>query len=86
MQSFTTEQVIEFATYATPASLVVQANGGSVQVDVLLDTDSDTWINHDTYDADGIYKIEANGLTIRFTPADGAVFAVVRPAAARVTG
>lgn len=79
MQSFSTTETFSVPYWAPPATLIVDANGGSVQVEVLLDTQTDTWIVHETYTADGAQKVEANGLTLRITPAGGAAYALVIP-------
>lgn len=79
MNSFTTSQTFEMPYWAEAATLIVQANGGQVAVEVLLDEQYDTWITYATYAADGVHKVDANGVTFRVTPSGGAVAAVVHP-------
>lgn len=75
---FTGTQVFEVPHDALPSTLIVDAGTGTVVLDVQIDTDADEWINHDTYTADGIQKVEANGCTVRITCTGDAAAAFVR--------
>nr|WP_272905808.1 hypothetical protein [Pseudomonas petrae] len=54
-------------------TLVMQANGGSVAVQVKLGT---AWVTSDTLWTDGAYQLNIPPATVRFVPASGAAFEV----------
>lgn len=65
--------------FGEPCTLVVDAGTGTVVLEVQVDTATDAWVTHETYDADGAYKIEANGCNIRISVTGDAAYALVRP-------
>lgn len=64
----------EAYTRAMRVTLGVQANGGSVAVQLKMGTD--TWVTSDTLWADGAYQMDIPPATVRFVPAGGAAFEV----------
>lgn len=70
MQTTTKEE-----TYTRPmrVTLGVQANGGSVAVQIKMGT---AWVTTDTLWADGAYQLNIPPATVRFVPSAGAAFEV----------
>lgn len=56
-------------------TLVVKANGGSVQVEKKVGND---WVVTDTVSADGAYRMDLGQTLTRFTPVGGAAYEVTR--------
>ncbi len=69
------QTTIKEETYsrAMRVTLVVQANGGSVAVQIKLGT---AWVTSDTLWTDGAYQLNIPPATVRFVPAAGAAFEV----------
>lgn len=64
-----------FASFSKPAALSVDANGGTVKIEVLHDPDTSTWIEDQTISADSVLVLEVANLTkLRLTPAGGATY------------
>lgn len=79
ISKFTGTQVFGIGFDNLPCTLIVKANGGSVQLDVQIDTALDEWITFDTYTSDIAYKLECNGCNVRIVCSGGAEAALVRP-------
>ncbi|WP_120501446.1 hypothetical protein [Roseovarius sp. EL26] len=79
MTQLTDTQMIlgPYAYYAKPATLIVQANGGTVTLEVLADKSADIWIVDQSFDADSVHKVDVSNSTIRLTPIGAAKFSFV---------
>jgi hypothetical protein len=64
----------ETYTRAIRVTLGVQANGGSVSVQVRMGTA--TWVTTDTLWSDGAYPLDIPPAAVRFVPVGGAAFEV----------
>jgi hypothetical protein len=58
---------------AMRVTLGVKANGGSVAVQIKMDT---SWVTADTFWNDGAYQLNIPRATVRFMPVNGAAFEV----------
>lgn len=70
MQTTTKEETYSRAMRIT---LGVQANGGSVAIQIRMGT---SWVTTDTLWADGAFPLDIPPATVRFVPAGGAAFEV----------
>lgn len=70
MQTTTKEETFSRAMRVT---LGVKANGGSVAIQLKMDT---SWVTSDTFWNDGAYQLNIPKATVRFVPASGAAFEV----------
>lgn len=75
---FTGVRVFDVPHDALAATLMVDAGSGSVTLEIQIDTDANEWITAQTFTADGVHKVEANGCTVRVTCAGDAAAAFVR--------
>jgi len=71
MQNTTKEELYGRAMRIT---LAVQANGGSVSVQMRMG--ASTWVTTDTFWADGAYPLDIPPATVRIVPTGGAAFEV----------
>lgn len=64
---------------ALPQTLIIDAGTGSVTLEVMIDSVGAEYILDNTFTADGVHKIEANGCNVRITCTGDAACAFVRP-------
>lgn len=79
ISKFTGSREFSVPVDALPQTLVVDAGTGTVELEVMIDSVGLEYISQDTFDADGAYKIEANGCNVRITCSGDAAAAFVRP-------
>jgi len=75
----TTTTEFSVPIFKEPCTVIVDAGTGTVVLEVQIDTATDAWVTHETFDTDGAYKIEANGCNCRLSVTGDAEFALVRP-------
>lgn len=79
VSKFTGSREFSLDAFAPPQTLIVDAGTGTVTLEVMIDTVGAEYILHETYNADGVHKVEANGCSIRITCTGDAAAAFVRP-------
>lgn len=67
-----TEQYVMQYSYG-PHTLAIKANGGSVKVEKRVGAD---WVTGESFDTDGVWRLDLGNSATRFTPAGGAAYVV----------